>query len=81
MAQVQLWGSLAAAAGGRSMVEIAAKDISELFRKLAEQYPATQAFIDNGVAVSIGGTIYRDNWSQPLPEGAEIFLLPRIAGG
>jgi len=81
MAEVHLWGSLAAAAGGRSVVEIAAKDIGELFRRLAEQYPATQAFIDQGVAVSIGGTIYRDSWSQTLPEGAEIFLLPRIAGG
>jgi molybdopterin converting factor small subunit len=81
MAQVQLWGSLAAAAGGHQVVEIAAKDIGELFRKLAERYPATQAFIDQGVAVSIGGTIYRDSWSQPLPDGEEIFLLPRIAGG
>ncbi len=81
MAQVQLWGALAAAAGGHPVVEIAAKDINELFRKLAEQYPATQAFIDQGVAVSIDGTIYRDTWSQKLPDGAEIFLLPRIAGG
>ncbi len=81
MAKVQLWGSLAAAAGGHPEVEIAAKDIRELFRKLAERYPATQALIDQGVAVSIDGTIYRDNWSQPLPKGAEVFLLPRIAGG
>ena len=81
MAKVQLWGSLAAAAGGHPEVEIAAKDIRELFRKLAERYPATQALIDQGVAVSIDGTIYRDDWSQPLPEGAEVFLLPRIAGG
>ncbi len=81
MAEIHLWGSLADAAGGHSVVEIAAKDIRELFRKLAEQYPATQALIDQDVAVSIDGTIYRDDWSQPLPEGAEIFLLPRIAGG
>ena len=81
MAEIHLWGSLAAAAGGRPVVEIAAKDIRELFRKLAEQYPGTQALIDQGVAVSIDGTIYRDDWSQPLPDGTEIFLLPRIAGG
>jgi len=81
MAQIHLWGSLAAAAGGCQVVDIAAKDIRELFRKLAERYPATQAFIEAGVAVSIDGTIYRDDWSQALPEGAEIFLLPRIAGG
>jgi hypothetical protein len=30
--------------------------------------------------VAIDGTIYRDTWSKELPEGAEIFLLPRLAG-
>jgi catechol 2,3-dioxygenase-like lactoylglutathione lyase family enzyme len=25
--------------------------------------------------------IYRDTWSKELPKGAEIFLLPRLAGG
>jgi len=25
--------------------------------------------------------IYRDTWSKELPAGAEIFLLPRLAGG
>ncbi|TIT09653.1 MAG: MoaD/ThiS family protein, partial [Mesorhizobium sp.] len=25
--------------------------------------------------------IYRDTWSKELPPGAEIFLLPRLAGG
>jgi len=81
MAEIHLWGSLADAAGGQGVVEIDARDIRELFRKLAERYPATQAFIEQGVAVSIDGTIYRDDWSQALPPGAEVFLLPRIAGG
>jgi hypothetical protein len=61
MAEIQLWGSLAAAAGGHQVVEIEARNIAELFRKLAERYPGMQAFIDQGVAVSIDGTIYRDS--------------------
>ena len=32
-------------------------------------------------AVAIDGTIYRDTWSKELPKGAEVFLLPRLAGG
>ncbi|RUZ86031.1 MoaD/ThiS family protein, partial [Mesorhizobium sp. M7A.F.Ca.US.003.02.2.1] len=78
---VTLWGSLDATAGGNSKVEIEAKDIRELFRKLAEQYPGLEPWIDKGIAVAIDGTIYRDTWSKKLPEGAEIFLLPRLAGG
>jgi molybdopterin converting factor small subunit len=81
MVAVTLWGSLAAATGGRDRLDIEAKDIRELFRKLAEQFPAIEPFIDRGIAVAIDGTIYRDTWSKKLPEGAEIFLLPRLAGG
>lgn len=81
MVAVTLWGSLAAVAGGKDKLDIEAKDIRELFRKLAEQYPAFEPFIDRGIAVAIDGTIYRDTWSKKLPEGSEIFLLPRLAGG
>lgn len=81
MVEVTLWGSLGHAAGGRSKLEIEARDIRELFRKLAEQFPGLQPWIDRGIAVSINGTIYRDTWSKALPKDAEIFLLPRLAGG
>lgn len=81
MAEVTLWGSLAAAAGGKNKLEIEAKDIRELFRKLAEQHPGLEPYIDRGIAVAIDGVIYRDTWSKELPQGAEIFLLPRLAGG
>ncbi len=81
MVAVTLWGALAAAAGGKDKLDIDAKDIRELFRKLSEQYPGLEPFIGSGIAVAIDGTIYRDTWSKELPTGAEIFLLPRLAGG
>jgi hypothetical protein len=81
MVEVTLWGSLGAAAGGRNKLDIEAKDIRELFRKLAEQYPALEPYIERGIAVAIDGEIYRDTWSKELPQGAEIFLLPRLVGG
>jgi sulfur-carrier protein len=81
MVEVTIWGSLGAAAGGRNKIDIDAKDIRELFRKLAEQYPALEPYIERGIAVAIDGEIYRDTWSKELPQGAEIFLLPRLVGG
>ena len=58
-----------------------AKTIRELFRKLEENYPGMAPHIARGVAVSIDGRIYRDDWGRALPDGAEIYLLPRIQGG
>ena len=81
MVEVNLWGSLAASAGGAGKLSIEAKDIRELLRKLAEQYPGVEPYLAQGIAVSINGVIYRDNWSKELPEDAEVFLLPRLAGG
>ncbi len=81
MVEVKLWGALSASIGGSGTVSIEARDIRELFRKLAEEYPAVEPYLERGIAVSIDGVIYRDSWSTRLPEDAEIFLLPRMAGG
>ena len=81
MAEVKLWGALHPATGGRTTVEIEATTIRELLRKLKEQYPETAPFIRSGIAVSIDGLLYRDSWETKLPPSAEIYLLPRIAGG
>jgi molybdopterin converting factor small subunit len=81
MVEVTLWGALAAAAEGNSKVEVEARDIRELFKKLSERFPGLKPLMDRGIAVAIDGTIYRDTWSKQLPAGAEIYLLPRLAGG
>ncbi|WEJ12260.1 MoaD/ThiS family protein [Sinorhizobium prairiense] len=81
MIEVTLWGALAAAAEGNSKVEVEAKDIRELFKRLIERFPGLEPLMDRGIAVAIDGTIYRDTWSKQLPAGAEIYLLPRLAGG
>jgi len=81
MLEVSLSGSLRDAVDGAASISIEAATIRELLRKLVERYPRMQSRIDEGVAVSINGDIYRDNWGEPIPEGAEVFLLPRIQGG
>ncbi len=78
---VHLWGGLRPAVGGAESVELHATTIRELMRALCDQYPKLQSHVDEGIAVSIDGTIYRDDWSQKLPADAEIYLLPRIEGG
>ncbi len=81
MLQVSLTGSLRSAAGGAAMVEIEARTIRELLSKIVERYPRMNQQLDAGIAVSIDGEIYRDDWSIEIPANSEVFLLPRIQGG
>lgn len=81
MVDVTLWAGLIPLAEGQKTIKVEAKTIRELLRKLADRYPALQDPIKSEVAVAIDGRIFRDDWSQELPEGAEVFLMRRLAGG
>lgn len=78
---IHLWGALRPLVGGSETVSVSASTIRELFRVLSERYPGMEVHIKRGIAVSIDGKIYRDQWDTSLPEGAEIYLLPRVPGG
>ena len=81
MVTVTLWAGLVPLADGQKTVEVEARDIRELFRKLGERYPALTEPLMKDVAVVIDGDVYRDNWSKELPAGAEVFLMRRLTGG
>jgi molybdopterin synthase sulfur carrier subunit len=81
MLEVNLSGSLRDAANGAASIDIEAASIRELIRKVVERYPRMQDRVDEGIAVSVNGQIFRDNWGEAIPTGAEIYLMPRIAGG
>jgi molybdopterin converting factor small subunit len=81
MVEVRLWGGLQPLAGGRQTVEVEGRTIRELLRSLVARYPGLEAPLKNDVAVAVDGVIYRDDWSAEIPEGAEVFLMRRLAGG
>ena len=79
--EVKLWSALRPFAQGATSVQVEARTIRDLFARLEQQYPGMAPLIARGIAVSVDGTLYRDSWNTELPEGSEIFLLPRIQGG
>ena len=81
MVQVNLSGSLKTAAGGRTTIEVEATNIHELLSRIGRDHPAMKPMLERGVAVSIDGQIYRDDWFRQIPPGSEVFILPRMAGG
>ncbi|WP_085909150.1 MoaD/ThiS family protein [Kiloniella majae] len=81
MVQVTLSGTIQQTAGGISTLEIEAKNIRQLLNGVEKQCPDLKPELEKGIAVAINGTIYRDDWFQPIPEDSEVFLIPRLAGG
>ena len=79
--QVSLNGALRSAADGNGSVDVEAATIRELITRLVERFPKLSAEVDKGVAVAIDGVVYRDAWTVRIPDDAEVFLMPRIAGG
>ena len=64
MLEVSLSGSLRDSADGAASISIDAGTIRELLRKVIERYPRMQSQVDRGIAVSINGQIFRDNWGE-----------------
>ncbi len=81
MARVTLTSTLGQYTGGLLEVEVEARDIRALLRELAARYPPLAPHLDEGLAVAIDGEIFQDTWFEPIPEGAEVSLMPKIGGG
>ena len=81
LVNVTFVSSLSPALGGAEALEIEAKTLRELMRKLVKQYPRLQKHVDEGIALAIDGHIYRDDLDVKIPDGSEVYLMPRIQGG
>ena len=81
MPEVELFAGLRDAVAGAKSVQVDGTTIRELLQNIAQEYPSLHKRIEQGIAVAIDGDIYRDDWDQQIPEGAEVVLLSRIAGG
>lgn len=78
---VELSGVIRDSAEGLASIEVEAETVREMLNWMLERFPDLNDHMEEGIAVSINGEIFRDAWGKSLPEGAEIMLLPRIAGG
>lgn len=81
MVEVTFWGGLLPLVDNQKTLTVEAQTIRELLQKLQARYPALSGPIKSQVAVVVNGVIYRNDWSHELPEGAEVFLMRRLAGG
>lgn len=74
--------------GGRATVEVQGRNLREVFTNLDAECPGMKALIteENGdvrgeLAVAINSEVTEGGILEPVPDGAEVFLIPAIGGG
>ena len=81
MLHVKLGGPLMSQASGVTEFDVEASTIREMLARLGELYPGLKPVLDRGVTVAVNGTVYRGAFLTPIPDGAEVFILPPLVGG
>lgn len=81
MASVVLPAAFRDVAGRDGRIEVDARNVRELFRRLREMYPALAELTEAGLAVSIDGEIVPDPMLEELSPDSEVHFLPQIGGG
>ena len=81
LANVKLTGNLPQFTDGQDQFTIEARDIRGLFRELSTQFPAVKPHLEDGIAVAINGEIFQDTLYEPIPDSADVVIMPAIGGG
>ena len=79
--RVVLPGVLHKYTGGEIELDMDAGNVRQLFNLLGKRFPNLAPHLVDGYAVAIDGVMYQDALFQPIPDGSEVHLLPKIAGG
>ena len=78
---VYLWTSLKKFTNEEDRLSIEAKSIGELVGVLERDFPDLKPFIDSGISFAVNGELSNPNSNEPLPDGAEIYLMQKLKGG
>jgi molybdopterin converting factor small subunit len=78
---VYLWTSLKKFTNEEDRLSIEAKSIGELVGVLERDFPGLKPFIDSGISFAVNGELSNPNSNDPLPDGAEIYLMQKLKGG
>lgn len=81
MVEVHLWSGLRRLTGGEDVVPVEAGTIGEMLDAVVARHPALKPILDAGVSVAVDGEIVTGGRLNPIPEGAEIYLMQRLKGG
>jgi molybdopterin synthase sulfur carrier subunit len=78
---------LRALTGDVARVEVAGDTLRKVINELERRYPGTKARLVDGtsirpeISVAVNGGIISAGLLEPVPEGAEVLIIPAISGG
>ena len=78
---IAMGGDVASFTGGAAEFDVAATTVGEMIRELQRRFPGLGDYVERRMAVAIDGEIFQDAHAEPLVEGSEVCLIPRIGGG
>lgn len=81
MVEVNLWSGLRDYADGNTIVEVEAKNVGEVLKRVAELYPGLKPFIEMGVSVAVDGRIIANDLTEPVYPDTEVYLIQQLKGG
>ena len=67
--------------GGVTRVEVQAETLKSLMLALEQRFPGLGEHLDRKMAFAVNGEIHQDAWFEPIDDGAEVVVLPKIGGG
>lgn len=81
MLTVYLMPALRPFADGQPQLEIEALTVQGLFQALTARFPDLAPHLEAGIAVAVDGIILQDQLFAPLRPGADVHIMPMLAGG
>ena len=61
--------------------EVEAKNLRGVLKAMDELYPGLAHHLEEETTVAINGELHETGYFQAVPEGAEVFFIPRLEGG
>jgi len=87
MAVVRIPSLLRDLTGGKDTVEVPGSTLRQVINNLDKQYPGIKARLLDGdrlnpqITVAIDGALISMGLLEPVEEGSEVSIIPRISGG
>ena len=61
--------------------DIDARSVRGIIKEMDERFPGIKEMLEHDTMVAINGELFEDALYQTVPDGAEVFFLPKLEAG